>query len=401
MRKSIKFWILITVVFSWKFSYSQSDVNLCFISGSLEMQYDDLTYLTVLYEQKGNALLAIDTLTSETKMVLKNVKLYPDYNFAFFHNQNYLNHSENQVTFLDLNSKIVSGGTLPFQRVYSFPTTVSKNRNLFVVIGKDRSQQELTYYGINSSFSTLTMEAEDFKTSVISGYRGAPLKNPDILRVAVNLESGDIKIPKTKKIEDRPSLEISIPKEYLLGMDKFATILVKNDHFIVLELYYNDERKEFAAFDIQKQNWQKLDIKGDKTRIQSYGEWISASKVLNNEKLQAVSPGAEYRKQTPNAYGPGFDVMTKILELYYPGELILYHIPTQQKISWITFENGKPQGDSEVLLIRNETVYYRVNDVVYEAPIINYRELGESKLLIKDKRVSDIHWAFFSNNRKP
>ena len=362
------------------------------------MKYDELTYLTVLHEQKGDSLIAIDTLTTGPKMILKNIKFYPNHNFAFFHDQNYLEYSDNQVVFLDLASKAIKEGTVPFQRIYSFPATIRKDGNIQVVLGKGHSTEELTYNGLDNSFSVSNVRAEDFKTLLASGYRGAPLKNPDVFRVAISLESGDVKIPKTKKAEDRPSLGITIPKKYLAGSDQFANIIVKNEQFIIIELYQNGKHKEFLVFNIQAEVWSALNIEGDKSRIQSYGEWISASNVLSNEDAQTVSPGAKYRKQEPNSYGPGFDIMTKVLQLYYPGELSLYHVPTQQKVSWKTFENGEPQGDSEVLLVKNNKVYYRINNVIYKAPIISYQKLGEPEILIEGDRVSSIHWAFFSKN---
>lgn len=375
-------------------------MNLHFISGCPDMQYNELTYLTVLYKQKKGNLLAIDTLTSKPGMILKHVKLYPKHKLAFLYEQNYLDHSDNRAIFLDLASNTIKRGQIPFQRMYSFPTTISESNTLQVVLGKNGSQKELIYQGLDSSFSVSKVKAEDFRASVVSGYCGAPVKNPDILRVVIDQESGDIKIPKTKKIEDRPSFGISIPSRFLLQTYKYANIVVKNDQFVVLELYYEDHHKEFIVFNTVEEQWSKLNIKGDKTRIQLHGEWVSASKALNNESLQRVSPGASYRKQKPDTYGPGFDVMTRVLELYYPGELFLYHIPSKREISLKTFEEAAPQGDSEVLLVEDSYVYYRVNDMIYRAPIVNFQKLGESKLLIKDERVPNIHWAFFSHGHQ-
>ena len=396
----LKIKIFIPIAFLYQISYSQGNASLYFVSGCPEMQYDELTYLTVLYKQRGNILTAIDTLTTGPKMVLKSVKFYSDYDFAFFQDQNYLDNSDNQVVFMDLASRLIKKGIVPFQRVYSFPVTLYKDENLQIVLGKERSDEELTYQGLNKLFSVSNIEATDFKTLLASGYRGAPLKNPDVFRVAIDLGSGDVKIPKTKRVEDRPSLGVTIPKEYLSKADKFANIIVKNEQFIVFELYQNEKHKEFIIFDTQKETWRSLNIGGNRSRIQSYGEWISASKASSNENTQAISPGVKYRKKSPDSYGPGFDVMTKVLELYYPGELFLYHVPTQKEISWKTYENREVQGDSEVLLVENNEVYYRINDIIYKASIIGNEKLGKPELLLKDTRVADIHWAFLSSNKQ-
>jgi hypothetical protein len=59
------------------------------------------------------------------------------------------------------------------------------------------------------------------------------------------------------------------------------------------------------------------------------------------------------------------------------------------------------QGDSEILLVQDETVYYRVFDAIYKAAIIDGKSLGEPELLVKDGQiVPQIHWAFLKKENK-
>ena len=51
------------------------------------------------------------------------------------------------------------------------------------------------------------------------------------------------------------------------------------------------------------------------------------------------------------------------------------------------------QADSEVLLVENGVVYYRVSDCLYSAEIRG-GEIGAPKLLAKAEEVRDAHWAF-------
>ena len=76
---------------------------------------------------------------------------------------------------------------------------------------------------------------------------------------------------------------------------------------------------------------------------------------------------------------------------YFPGILFVFNAKSKKYIEWNT-----GQGDSEILLVQNDEVYYRVNDKIYRAQIINGEKLGESELLIQDERVPDIHWAFIT-----
>lgn len=77
------------------------------------------------------------------------------------------------------------------------------------------------------------------------------------------------------------------------------------------------------------------------------------------------------------------------------GDLFVYHVATKQKISWNT-----GHGDSEILLLQDETVYYRVYDKIYKAQIINHNKSGQSKLLIQSPIINDVHWMFITNGNK-
>ena len=76
--------------------------------------------------------------------------------------------------------------------------------------------------------------------------------------------------------------------------------------------------------------------------------------------------------------------------IYCDDELYLYNIPTGKLISWHT-----GQVDSEILNVRKDTVYYRVYDAIYAAPIIDNEKLGKPKLLIRHKYIPAVHWMYF------
>ena len=50
------------------------------------------------------------------------------------------------------------------------------------------------------------------------------------------------------------------------------------------------------------------------------------------------------------------------------------------------------QGDSEILLVDGDVVYYRVNDTIYKAPIGQKPELNGTKLF-SGPEVQLAHWA--------
>ncbi len=161
-------------------------------------------------------------------------------------------------------------------------------------------------------------------------------------------------------------------------------------------------------------------FKGGSTGVVGFGQWLAATVNGYNRSVFYIErgernpydfnkeiPGREYRRPdfaSPEEEGElfeeseNFDVRAKSFGSYYPGILFLFNVSTRAYIEWETFENGEPQGDSEILLVENEMVYYRINDKIYQAPILDGKKLGNAKLLLKDDRVPDIHWAFFSKN---
>jgi hypothetical protein len=54
------------------------------------------------------------------------------------------------------------------------------------------------------------------------------------------------------------------------------------------------------------------------------------------------------------------------------------------------------QGDSEIILVDNDTVYYRVSNRLYSAPI-PATSIGAAKLLATDELIRDAHWAFLKH----
>lgn len=394
-----KLFFIVGLLFSIFDTYSQDNKELYFISATPDIQLDEQVYLTVLYQLQKDSLIASDTINSDKRRLLRDLKIYPDYSTALFYEQNYLEASENYATFLNLNTLEENKGFVPFKKIYPFPISVKKENRVFTILGGIIKPDVIKYYGLNSSFSQTEIDSSDFINSILEGYRGAPLLTEDILTVQVNLANGSIKIPKAKREEDRPVLSVTIPDKYLGNIEEYASLLLKNERYMLLAFSETGKKSTYNKYIVylkSAKNWEELNIEGNRTRIQAYGNWITGTIAENNENKQRVSPGKKYRKQQPNEYGPGFDVMTELLHIYYPGKLFIYNTLSQSYLEWETKENEVVQGDSEVLLIEDEVVYYRVNDKIYQAKIINGKQLDKPQLLLKDYRVPDIHWAFFS-----
>lgn len=75
----------------------------------------------------------------------------------------------------------------------------------------------------------------------------------------------------------------------------------------------------------------------------------------------------------------------------FSGRLHVFDVETERLLTIETH-----QADSEVLLIENNTAYYRVSDRLYSAPI-NEKGIGAAKLIAKDELIRDSHWAFIKH----
>jgi hypothetical protein len=119
--------------------------------------------------------------------------------------------------------------------------------------------------------------------------------------------------------------------------------------------------------------------------VKSTNGWLVSEKNLFLN--ETVSPGKQARdnltKQFSNMTNIMFEERTSH---YYPGVLMLYHPGTNR-----TIEIQTNQGDSEVLLVKNDMVYYRVLDTIYKAKITG-TTLGAAEKLAQDPNICEVHW---------
>ena len=71
------------------------------------------------------------------------------------------------------------------------------------------------------------------------------------------------------------------------------------------------------------------------------------------------------------------------------GRLIIYNYASKKR-----FVLETKQEDSELLLIDQNYIYYRVNDELFKATIGG--DLGQGVMIAQGEMVSDVHWAFSS-----
>lgn len=263
-------------------------------------------------------------------------------------------------------------------------------------------------------FSKQELSTDDYKNVIITGSPAAAIEGWDYIQLYSNAKNGQLVLPVTPDTLKRPLFPYILPDSLQIKENKLLAILVNNPAFtVIVRDRTNSSPNELGAskfyvYDKQKYEWYSFTIKGSNDSMRGFGSWLTGSvvsidmeiifdekgRVKDEIKFDRVSPGKESRRQQGTSTGTPFDFRAKMNSLYYPGILYMLNVPTRKYIEWDT-----KQGDSEILLVQDETVYFRVNDKIYKAPVVNGEKLGEPELLVSDPRVPDIHWAFISENQ--
>lgn len=223
--------------------------------------------------------------------------------------------------------------------------------------------------------------------------------NVDILTLQSDTVNNLLRIPSSLKVDS--VYPLVLPEKFKVPIFG-GRIIINNPHVLVAYFYeYSDSVLTYRVLNKKKKEWSKLSmgtVKNGKLLMNNFDDWlvgcnrVKAGGYTSNGNIKY--PGQEVWKQEGTRYGPSlFTILDKYEQFYAEGFLYLYNINTQKYVEWNT-----GQADSEVLLVKDEFVYYRKYDAIYKALIVNGEKLGEPELLVKDDRVPDIHWAFISGS---
>jgi len=173
-------------------------------------------------------------------------------------------------------------------------------------------------------------------------------------------------------------------------------LFLNNSHYMLVangKSVIDGKSLTYRILDKQTNQWYKFVVPGNSSfLVRGFGSWVGG---LVTDSLPPgqfrLSPGRH--ALTPGRhYGEGLEAFDEYLarfSLYQPGTLFLYDLNTKRYYQW---DNG--DGDSEILLVENGEVFYRVDRSIFRAKIGD-KEIGKPELLIKDDDVPYVHWAFF------
>lgn len=378
--------------------------------------YDAEPFSSYLYRLK-TANKSLDTIQqlSTNKEALREIKYYPEHKKiiivkdGWFLTEN--THKVIQILNMSASHRLdsINLDSLNYWYNNSWLFKPTLNKSIFgVELYNTKLSKKRILLGVDiNNLMIKEFDPEIFKYVEISGNTGSCLLTFDGVSAYTNLKNGELRIPESSDTANRPVFPIKLPEELQLHKKERRSIVISNNDAFVFSLNNSQASQkdlgftDLAILDKSSSTWFKQRIKGNTDiMIRSFYNWIvgtvySDNKIFDDEgrltdKIKRVSPGKDRRRQKMSKTGMPADYRFDYFDVYSPGILYMLNVITRDYIEWNT-----GQGDSEILLVENDEVYYRINDEIYKAPILNGKKLGKASLLIKDDRVPDIHWAFF------
>jgi hypothetical protein len=253
------------------------------------------------------------------------------------------------------------------------------------------------YKGIDSSLTRqFSISPNEYKNMYIGG------TTPQ--RIVLNPNDKSIYLPIIADTINRPVFSVELPQKYWVNKKTFKSIQINNGEQTLLTMNRSKSKNKNdygiyygAVYNKKRDKWFDIELKGSSSSIQAWGHWFAGAVVvgvIDNVYFQNIpSPGKVARDSVYMECS--FDEIAQNYSFYCPGILYLFNTDTEAYIEWHT-----GQGDSEILLVQDEMVYYRVFDAIYKAAIIDGKSLGEPDLLVKDGQiVPQIHWAFLKKEK--
>jgi hypothetical protein len=191
-----------------------------------------------------------------------------------------------------------------------------------------------------------------------------------------------------------PSLRRSVRRIFLgivAASQKYLILMVQRTKEEMASPNLGKSREAFVL-DRTQRRWKTVEIDGNAPGPRLFSPWLATIVGMWNPNHEP-GPGRGSER------GSGTDRLPNVQEEYAtyggrwilrPGILVLQNLADGRKIR---IETG--QEDSEVLWAGSESVLYRINDAIYEARIVG-DQLRDSKVVVKDEDVPEVHWVFWA-----
>ncbi len=174
---------------------------------------------------------------------------------------------------------------------------------------------------------------------------------------------------------------------------------VNNEHLFVIKLYERTPRDLY--FRKRDNTWHMLTVPGSRLpSVRSFGKYLVATEIWVKDSLHTANAGEKNWRQTDLKYAADDDPpapgLGPLLQATLSNYALLGRIHIVDIDSGQQFTIDAKQADSEVLLIENDLVYYRVADHLYSAKI-TANGIETAQPMATDDAIRDAHWAFIKH----
>ena len=234
----------------------------------------------------------------------------------------------------------------------------------------------------------LELPQTDYKYVIHTGHPGSGIWAEERLDGGVDADGHSLLVWAADK---QVPLDVALPQGTRLKSSSMITYHVINSEIIALTVEDNENgvRRSSPVYVYHRASdlWSEFPSSGTYSVLEGFGQWVAVTVTEDNTNTpDRISPGKGRRPAKKGGWSA--DDRFSMSPRYFPGKLRIYD--TEHHVGY-SIDTG--EGDSEVLLIKGTTVYYRVNDQVFSAEATGGR-IVNAMVIVKDERVRDIHWAF-------
>jgi len=184
----------------------------------------------------------------------------------------------------------------------------------------------------------------------------------------------DFRIP-GEMYRDFPSKE-----EFLEVNNRDALVLLLVDRS-------NRANQRLLIYRKSDRTWRRAPALSERLAVRGLPGFLVLVAKQSPTAAMPVSAGEKEWRKGATRSGPSVDDAARG-GVVYPGRMYLYEVATEHVFPIVT-----NQADSEVLLVEQGLVYYRVSNRLYSAPITD-TGISHPRLLATDEAIRDAHWAF-------
>jgi len=196
------------------------------------------------------------------------------------------------------------------------------------------------------------------------------------------------------------SFPFKIPGSMLEGLvNPISVVLVDNARLVAIGLFAKASPHRILVYRKSDRTWHQLPIPHERVFVADgqstpapwltgFGDFLALSEAHTKDAEFPETAGRAAWRNARIATGPSIAERFRQEGVVFPGRLHLYDVAHDRSYTITT-----NQGDSEILLVEDGIVYYRVNDAIYKCTIGD-SALGPAQLLAKSEILGDAHWAF-------